>query len=250
MPQIGIAGNCQNVYGSQVWANWFALGPTARNLKTWWNYEDWIGGYTGTGAEGVWIKANSGAGAGITDIAGTSLRPGLIQGTTGTTAAGYAGIYTGHALFSTFILGGGVYTFETEIYIPDLSAVAEEYIFRCGFGDSILGDATDGVYFEYNRLTSVNWYRCTANNAARTKTSAGVAVAEDTWTRLKIIINAAGTSAEFFIADTSVGSNIANLPGAGRAFGAYFQIIKSAGLTPRTFQCDWVWLHFDLTTGR
>lgn len=252
MPQVGIAGNCQNVYGSQVWANWFALGPTARNLKTWWNLEDFIAGATSANKSGIWLSTNGGAGSFFADGAGTAVRPGIMTGSTGTTNTGYATLYVSQAGYAGFLFGAGVYTFETEIYITTLSAVAEEYIIRIGFGDVITGaDMVDGAYFEYNRLTSVNWYCCTSANSARTKADSGVAAGAAAWIRLKIVVNDDATAAAFYINDVLVRTNILNIPsGAGRNTAAIFNIIKSAGTTGRTLQVDWAWLHFDLTVSR
>jgi hypothetical protein len=228
------------------------LGPSARNLKTWSNLDDFIGGAWATGASGIWNGVTGGTGATISDIQGTALRPGIIQFSTGTTNTGYALYFTGRASCQPILFGSGVYTFETDIYIPTLSAVAEEYILRFGFADAITGaDISDGAYFEYDRLTNVNWLAKTAANSARTATATATAVAAAAWIRLKVIVNATGTAAYFYINDVLVATNILNIPtGAGRQTSCNMTIVKSAGTTARTFQGDWAWLHIDLTTSR
>jgi hypothetical protein len=150
----------------------------------------------------------------------------------------------------SFRLGGGEYTFETDLLIPLLSTVGEEYITRLGFGDNYAGDHNDGVYFEYDRLTNVNWLMCAANGGVRTKTDTGVAVAAGGWIRLKVVVNTAGTSAAFYIDGVYVGAVVANLPAGGAVFTNMILIVKSAGVTARAINIDWCWLHIDLAVTR
>lgn len=243
MPQVGIAGNIQEVYGSQVWANWFALGPSARNLKTYWLFEDFVE-YPTNDALNYFFGTVSGAGAVITFVTPTNRLGVLYQGT-GTTAAGYATILT-----NTYAVrgGDGIFTYEADIQVPILSTVAEEFAVRCGFGDTAGADQTDGIYFEYDRAASVNWQYCSAIGGVRSKSDSGIVVSTG-WVRLKVVLNAAATLASYYINGTLIGTLAANLP-SGVAFGILHHIIKSAGLTARALYTDWIWGHFDLTTSR
>jgi hypothetical protein len=244
--QVGVMSRCCKSLDG------LAYSQFGRNLKTWWNFDDFIGGTYTTQMNGVWNGVVSGAGSALVDTLGTALRPGIIQFSTGTSNVGYALYYTGRGTYQPIIFGEGVYIFETEIYIPTLSAVAEEYILRVGFGDTITGvDFVDGAYFEYDRLINVNWLCATANNSARTKADSGVAVGAAAWIRLKVVVNAAGTSVAFYINGTLVATNVLNIPtGAGRGTAHNLTIVKSAGVTARTFQLDWAWLHIDLAVTR
>ena len=229
------------------------VGPVGRNLKTWWDFEDFIFNQPNGGGTGKWVPTGSGTSAGAVPDLSTAARPGIIILNTGTTSTGAAAISTG-GLYNPiqFLFGAGVYTFEADIYVWLLSTVTETYALRCGFGDSTSADFVDGAYFEYSDAGSTpNWYRCTASNSTRTKTDTGVAAVAGAWTRLKVVVNAAGTSVEYFINGTSVGSNTTNIPtGTGRETGAVLHLIKSVGTTYRILYIDWVWIHADLSVSR
>ena len=245
MPQVGIFGNCQECYGVAPTFSGLTLTNTGRNLKTWWYFEDFIK-YTPTYGS-VWQSAAVGAGASAATGTGSSTRPGIGIVQTGTTAAGYAAFLADDA---PFVLGGGIYTFECECLLPILSTAIEEFFCIVGFGDTFNADQVDGVYFRYDRaVLGTNWFICGANNSVRTATDSGIA-ADTNYHKFKIVVNAAGTSAEFFIDDVSVGTVIANLPGAGRAFGGLIDICKTVGITSRMFYTDWAWLHVDLAVSR
>lgn len=157
---------------------------------------------------------------------------------TGTDTTGRCALITEEEAFQ---VGGATLTFIARVRFPDLSVLAQRYIARIGFGDSISGESTDGVYFEYDESTSVNWRMVTANNTTRTKATSTTAVPSNTWVWIKIIINSAGTSAAFYVNGTQLtNSPIAtNLPGAGRMFGSLIQIVKSAGTTNRDLDIDY-----------
>jgi hypothetical protein len=233
-------------------SNSLTLTAPARNLKTWWNFEEFIGRPDAT--SGIWFRTANGTGSYGTSAAGTSLRPGILSLGTGTTDTGYSNIMSGgHIdLGSSFLFGAGVYTIEGDIYIGNLSSGTETYAIRFGFGDSGTGAPTDGAFFYYSDAgANPNWYRRTVSNTVLTSTDTGVAAVAGAWIRLKIVVNADATSVEFFINDVSVGSNVANIPsGVGRNTGAVYSIIKSAGTTDRAVYIDWVWLHIDLTASR
>lgn len=247
--QVGILSNNQwpAPFDGSMYSN------SGRNLKTWWNFEDFIGGASGNGQGfGVWKGYVGGAGAIIQDDnSATALRPGIAILGTGTTAAGYANLFTGYSANTQVLFGGGIYTFETDIYIPILSTVAEEYILRVGFGDATAADFVDGCYFEYDRLSGSDWQSATASNSARSKAALGTNVLAATWTRLKIIVAPNGSQVSFYVNNILLNTVGTNIPtGAGRGCDHHFQIIKSAGLTARTLLIDWAWLHFDLTASR
>ncbi len=223
------------------------LASAGRNLKTWWNFEDFNSGTSGTGS---WRLSISGTNAFVYTELPTTLRPGVLKLQTGTTTTGRAGIVSSSG-YGEFLFGAGVYTIESEIYITTLSDGTDTYGLRFGFGDDATADFTDGAYFEYLSTTSANWYMCTANNSTRTKTDTSTAVVAGAWLKLKIVVNAAGTSAEYFINGVSAGTVTTNIPTTtGRETSAMYSIIKSAGTTNRIFLIDWVWLHIDLTTSR
>ena len=245
MPQAGLISQYQFLsFDGGAYSN------QGRNLKTWWNFEDFLGGWNFF--PGMWFVGLAGAGTSVTDIAGTALRPGLAFFSTGTTATGRATIYAYSNNTQGVLFGSGEYTFETDVYIPTLSTVGDEYAIQLGFGDTSGPDAIDGAYFKYDRLAAgVNWRLKTSSNSARTDTDSTIAVAAGAWTRLKIIVNASATLVSFYINGVLAGTVSTNIPsGAGRETGLLCQILKSAGLNPLTFYMDWVWVHINLNTSR
>lgn len=195
------------------------------------------------------FNAGTGSAAG-TEIAPTNANQiGVIQIETGTTTTGSAGIGTNP---DALLLGNGQAVFEGSFRVPTLSDGTNTYTSRIGFIDSHTADSTDGVYFEYDSSTSANWRVATASNSTRTKTSSATAV-DTSFHTFKAVVNAAGSSAAFYIDGAEVsGSPIAtNIPtGAGRYTGWGFMILKSAGTTERTLESDWVSWDIDLTTAR
>ncbi len=197
-------------------------------------------------------NAGGGAGAGITMGVSTGLtssQAGVISLITGTGTTARSSIQRGS---SNVFFGGGVHVFETYVYIPVLSTVTDEYIVYLGFGDvSGAGDMSDGAYFKYDRLTSVNWQMCTANGGAgnRTSTASAVAVGAAAWTKLRIEVNAAGTRVDYFVNDANIGNVITNIPiTVARITSELIKIEKSAGTTDTAFSIDWVSRDFVRTT--
>jgi len=175
----------------------------------------------------------------------TSLNTGTTNNNTGG-ALIYAGERSGTNALS-WLLGGGRLYFGVIIYLPVLAATpSPDYIVRLGFRrNSNFADATNGVYFEYNRGTSVNWLIKTADNSNLTTVDTGIAVAATTWIKLECEINAAGTSASFYKDATLinvVGNPITtNIPTtSGREIQPMLEIRKtgSAVATSRSIYID------------
>jgi hypothetical protein len=166
---------------------------------------------------------------------------GVITIETGTTTTGNAGIdRSGLGV----VFGYSAWFMEWRVQLNTLSTAAQEYAFRVGFIDNFTGgDATDGVYFEYARGSSVNWRICTSNNSTQTKTNTSVAVAAGStgaWVKLGIQINAAGTSVNYYINGVNVGNITTNIPtGAARQTLIGAMIAKSAGTTNRIAYLDY-----------
>jgi hypothetical protein len=191
-------------------------------------------------------------GAGTSNAASAPLdtnHQGIVTSSTGTTATGRAGLF--NLSGASIRLGGGQITVECIVRIPVLSTVGEEFIVRVGLNDNPGADVTDGVFFEYDRLNSLNWRMATAANSVRTKTNTTTAVTAATWYRLTMVINPAANSVEYFIDGVSVGTIVATIPtGAGRETSMGFNIQKSAGVTARTLLTDKVYFRQALTTPR
>jgi hypothetical protein len=158
------------------------------------------------------------------------------QSSTGTTTTGYAGGLLSSAV--NLALAGQTILTDTEIYIPTLSTVAEEYTFWAGLGDTTAtGNQVDGVYFLYHRLTyGANWQICTASSSSRTITDSGVAVVAGAWIRLKVA--ATSSLCTYYIDGTSVGTNATNIPTSARETNVGYAISKTAGTTARVVNYD------------
>jgi hypothetical protein len=217
------------------------------NTKIWSDFNDFIGYKS---PWGIWDSNVTGTAAAVSLGSGLSNRPGLIVISSGTDTDSKGAIRTSTAAFQ---FGAGVYTFETQINIPTLSDGTNTFTVYCGFGDTTNADQVDGVYFKYTDVgggtPTPNWYKCSSNGSTRTATSTGVAASTD-WVKLKIVVNADGTSAEYFIDGVSVGVLTTNLPASGATCGAITSIVKSAGTSAREVKVDWTWIHANLSAYR
>lgn len=179
----------------------------------------------------------------------SATHPGQLNCSTGTTATGRSAIHTSVVGLE---LGGGDIVYSTSVYIPTLSTVGEAFVTYFGLADnSAAGNATDGVYFLHDQ-TNANWRIVTANAGTRTTSDSGVAVVGATWVRLGITINAAGTSARFYINGTETSNSpiSTNLPAAGALFGLLAKIEKTNGTTARTINIDYVRMVQAFSTAR
>lgn len=230
--------------------------------------EDFIGSSTGgksftcgganTNASHSWAcSVVNGAPSVATVEADSAQRPGQAQLRSGTNIAGLASLYLSNGTTPAFFIGGGE-SFETAINIPILSNATERYIFRAGICDVLASHATDcsnGVYFEYDSATSVNWRYATAAAAARTKVSS-TKIAAVGWTNLKFVANS-NASISFYVKNagdtvyTLIGTTTTTIPSTNTNIGALmFYLDKQAGTTNRNVTVDYVDYWNDLTTTR
>lgn len=146
--------------------------------------------------------------------------------------------------FETMLLGSYDLYFEAIIKVGTLATVSEDYVLTAGFSDQLNyeanGLATDGVYFQYDRaVTGDFWGTRTASNSTRTSNTSTIAVAANTTYRLGIVISGS-TSAKFYVNGTqTAATHSANLPtGAGRQTAVTFRVDKTAGSAASAFEVD------------
>lgn len=111
---------------------------------------------------------------------------------------------------------------------------------------------TDGIYFEYDRAThGANWHAICRSNGTETATDTSTAVTTNL-VNLKAIVNAGGTSVEFFIDGTSVATITTNIPtGTSRIMSSLAaQFVKTAGTSTRRVYYDAARYDFYPTTPR
>ena len=143
----------------------------------------------------------------------SSAHPGLLSNNDTNAGSNWSlFLSSGGELLPSILLGGGAITLNWVIDIATLSAASPRYIFRFGFGDTDNADQANGVYFEYSdNINSGDWVIKTAAASSRTTTNTATAVTTG-YKNFQISINAAGTSAEFFIDGVSQGTIATNLP--------------------------------------
>ena len=203
---------------------------------------------------------NSGTGTGTNSQTtdGTN-RIGLVRSTTGTTATGRTAIATSG---SAVRLAGGAWVYENSFNITTTSNATERYQLLIGFIDTYTAvNQVDGVYMLYDEggastgsTATGNWQTVTASNSTRTfnqNPGTAVAVAQGTWTTVRIEISADGTSVVFKVNGTIVGTHTTNIPtGAGRETGFGWLLMKSVGTTARTVDFDYLSSQCAFTTAR
>lgn len=229
------------------------------------------GGITSTGSEiadecfshgsgassyvGGFGQSVSGTGASLTNGTGEVNHPGVILMNLGTSnGTGRVAFFQIGSNALGIVLGGGEVTFMNIFKLDTLSDGTNTYTARSGLGDSVVGEYVDGVFFRYtNGVNGGRWEAVCRSNNVETGSVLDTGVAADTnYHRFECVINAAGTSAEFFIDGVSVGTITTNIPtGAGREVAAHgLAVVKSLGAANRTFNFDAYRYTFEFTTPR
>jgi hypothetical protein len=118
---------------------------------------------------------------------------------------------TGGAVSMAFGVGYAIH--ECWFYLGQLSDATNTFTIRSGFGNVITGAAvTDGAYMSYTHgSNSGQWQLITTSNSVSTTTNTATGVATG-WNKCTVACNADGTSVEFFINGTSLGTNTTNIP--------------------------------------
>lgn len=202
---------------------------TANNT---WTIEEHFFGVSGEN----FTYSNSGGSNNYLSAQANADHPGVLR--LGATNSGnYAGIILGGSTgWLTF--GGGESVCEGTIYIENLSDGTDSYATRVGFIESAAGTQVDGVFLLHDH-NSANWQvQCRAASTGSASAS-NTAVATG-WTKWKIVVNAAGTSAAFYINGTqlNVSPLTTNIPTSTNMTAVGGQINKTAGTTVR-------YVHFD-----
>jgi hypothetical protein len=146
--------------------------------------------------------------------------------------------------------GNGVWTYETSINLINLSTATDRFRIISGFGSSTgAASESDGVLFTYDEggsangtVASANWQCVTASNSVRTLTTTSTAVTTGSWIKLRIEVNAAGTSAAFYVNGTLVATHTTNIPlGSASRFVLVKQgIFKTIGINNRIMWVDYL----------
>jgi len=157
-------------------------------------------------------------------------------------------------------LGGGVWNYETSINLLAISTSIERYRLIIGFGSANnINSETNGVFFTYDEggtangnTASPNWICITSAGNVRTLTITSVPVTATTWDKLRIEINATGTSVSFFINGTLVATHTTNIPqiSSSQYIFAKQGIFKTIGTGNRIMYMDYIGYENMLTIPR
>lgn len=219
-----VTGKVVETYADGTW--W---GTRYNPSREFWFFDDFIQGYLANGSDGWGIVAGSGSSFNITNNAGDNGHVGCVQGVLGTSSPTLAQFGMCQSAI-THQFGGGEATFEACIKLSALATASDDYTLWIGWINNIASTAesVSGVYFEYARGSSTNWRMVASTASTRTKSN-GVTAVSTSWVRLKIKVNAAGNSAEFFVNDVSQGTVATNIPTATYYCGVGLNMVKVAG---------------------
>lgn len=221
------------------------LIPNNRNIIY---FSDFLVGGQGFGPyTSAFSGTGSTSGSGGVGIDATHIGSNLV--TMGTTAGSYSYIGTDN---NCMLLGGGVWIFESVVRVANLSDATDTYSLRAGFGDGLVGsESTNGVAIRYTHGTNSGaWQGYTVASSTETTVNSAVTVAANTWYKLRIEINAAASSVEFFVDGVSIGTSSTNIPSAVMGFIA-INIRRTAGTTnARTAYVDYTYIFHQLTAAR
>jgi hypothetical protein len=207
-------------------------------------FDDFMSGLATNGALGIlgWGVTVSGTGAiaaNANALSGDNTF-GVLSLLTGSTATGRTAT---HLNLTGILFGNGSIEFESRVIIPVLANGTNNYIFYIGFFDqNAAGDAVDGVYFQYSfSISSTNWILKTSNNSVRTQVISTAPIVANTWQRLRIVVNATGTQANYYVNDVLAGTITTNIPTVdGRQTAIAMKIEKTAGINSRNVDIDYV----------
>jgi len=206
--------------------------------------------------------SQSSSGGTIAQMTGGSIpqrtnQMGVISYSTLTSATGLVYMVSGAV---QLYLGGGAWVYESSINIANLSTILERFRTIHGFGSNNSSPVeTDGVFITYDEggtlngtAASPNWQCVTVANSVRTLTTSSTAVTAAAWHKLRIEINAAGTSVTFYVDDVLLATHTTNIPlgSNGRYILVKQGINKTIGTTARLMYCDYLGYQNTLTTPR
>lgn len=205
-------------------------GGIEPDLK-WEEYTDLVG-YSGV--DGFVTAASVGGTVTYTGAAG---HPGIVNITTGATAATSNGLLKAAAPLTgaaQIFVGGGEIIFDTLIRINSLWPASNTGQIRAGLMDEITGAPSNGVHMQYD--DSVNVWRLFCRAGGTASSVNGGTVVTTGWHHIRIVVNSAGTSTELFVDGVSQGTVTTNIPSAGVSYGA--QVQKATGTTAMTIDVD------------
>lgn len=193
-----------------------------------------------------WITSNAGGSATNYTATVTAGRPGVIALTTLTSSTAIAGILDSGSNY--YVFGGGTSALEYGFQIPTLSTATERFSVSIGWRDVGAASPTNQLVLSYiDNNNSGNWVFRSVVGGVTTDVNAASGPSAGTWYRVRIEVNAAGTSAECFINGASIGTTTAIPAGAMRRAVV---LVKSVGTNARLLLVDYSTRSGTFTTPR
>jgi len=198
-----------------------------------------------------WISAgNSGTGSATNQGTPVIGHQGVINCVTGTDTTGWSRLYT---YSKQFIFGSESFVTECIFKTPDTLPTADEnYYITFGFAENgtYWFGGSDACALVFGLDTTAKWGMHTKiNGGAEVTTWVTGLPTVSTWYHLKIVVNSAGTSAEFFVNNVSIGTQSTGMP-TGRSVELVLNIIKTAGTTSRAMTIDAIGIEYQYPTVR
>lgn len=155
-------------------------------------------------------------------------------------------------------LGGGQFIIEMLVRVGALGTGTQNYVLQCGLGnnETVTTDPTNGLFFEYSQAGSTLWRVKNTASSTTTTTASTVTVTANSWYKLKMIINAAGTSVQYYISPagggiaTLMATVTTNIPTSTTNIRPFFKIRKTVGATADSFDVDYFQMNVAFTTLR
>lgn len=213
---------------------------------------DWLDDMHSFDDEG-WVTVTSGTGAALsqstTRCSGTHF--GVMELTTGTTSAGYAGAAfratTPTTNVSTgYVLDADDLIFECLFYVEQVPTAAQNSAVRIGFVSDIDNpDINDTIQLRLRYNAAAVWTTATAGGTVTSNDYSSPTPATG-WHHLKIVANS--SSVKYYIDGTLLETCTTNIPTGAMVPSIW--ISKSAGTTAHLLSVDTIWIHKEFSTAR
>lgn len=203
------------------------------------NINDFHGNTLATDALG-WNPANgTGASADVDNGVAIAGSVGVLKHTTGTSSA------TSYSVIRRGPVGCGraAILIQSRVYPTAQASGAQDFVYEVGlFATLVSPEATNGVFIRLpsNASGKVNWTGHTIAAATPTEVDSSVAYALNTWITVSVLLNSAGTRADFWAGKTYIGKSTTNIPAAGTLLYPGSLLCKTVGTTSISYYVDFV----------
>lgn len=226
-------------------ATWQAAGGASFDPSTTANlFDEFLLGTTGVSGEyGFgWVQELLGGGGAIDHSAGTAGHPGqyvFVNGASNDVGVSLVSGQSGAARFGPMNQG---FTIQTALKLARTTNVCVRFGFT---NSSTTANPTAGIYMELDTGVNAGWRGC-CRNASTSSYTASAGTASTNWVGLKVV-STGGTSIEFFVDGSSLGSVTTNIPSSN---GWFFLEIITRSNSSTQLLADYMYLNMTGLTGR